>query len=267
MGVHAITKRKGTLMQISGNTILVTGGNSGLGRRFAEEFAKRGNKVIITGRNQGTIDAVAAGTPGIIGYVLDVTDAQAIRDFAAKVTAEHPDLNVVINNAGIMVAEDLKDQDLKVAEDIVTTNLLGPIRLIAALMPHLLGKKAATVMTVSSGLAFVPLAKTPTYNATKAAIHSYSLSLREQLKDTNVEVIEIVPPGVQTDLMPGQAHDPRAMPLEEYIAETMAIFERQPTPGVNAVERVNFLYKAAEEGRFDETFQMLNSAHRLAETA
>jgi len=249
-------------MQISGNTILVTGGNSGLGRRFAEEFARRGNKVLITGRKQATIDEVTAGTPGITGYVLDVTDPQAIRDFAARVTADHPDLNVMINNAGIMVAEDLKQQDLHVAEDIVTTNLLGPIRLISALMPHLLGKEAATIMTVSSGLAFVPLAKTPTYNATKAAIHSYTLSLREQLKDTRVEVIEIVPPGVQTDLMPGQADDPNMMPLGEYIAETMANFEKQPTPVENAVGRVNFLYKATEEGRFDQTFHMLNSTHR-----
>ena len=249
-------------MQISGNTILVTGGNSGLGRRFAEDFAKRGNKVIITGRKQATIDEVIAANPGIAGYVLDVQDAQAIQDFVARVTAEHPNLNVVINNAGIMAAEDLKAQDLGVAEAIVTTNLLGPIRLISALMPHLLAKDRATIMTVSSGLAFVPLVKTPTYNATKAAIHSYSLSLREQLKDSNVEVIEIVPPGVQTDLMPGQADDPQMMPLEDYIAETMANFEQQPTPAENAVARVNFLRKAAEEGRFEQTFQILNSTHR-----
>jgi len=249
-------------MQINGNTILVTGGNSGLGRRFAEEFARRGNTVIITGRKQATIDEVVAANPGITGYVLDVQDAQAIRDFAARVTAEHPDLNVVIHNAGIMAAEDLTAQDLRVAEDIVTTNLLGPIRLITALMPHMLGQARATIMTVSSGLAFVPLVKTPTYNATKAAIHSYSLSLREQLKDSNVEVIEIVPPGVQTDLMPGQADDPQMMPLEDYIAETMANFEKQPTPAENAVARVDFLRKAAEEGRFEQVFQMLNATHR-----
>ena len=249
-------------MQISGNTILVTGGNSGLGRRFAEEFAKRGNKVIITGRRQTAIDEVLAANPGMVGYLLDMQDAGAIQDFARCVTAEHPDLNVVINNAGIMVAEDLKAQDLAVAEAIVTPNLLGPIRLIAALMPHLLAKDRATIMTVSSGLAFVPLVKTPTYNATKAAIHSYSLSLREQLKDSNVEVIEIIPPGVQTDLMPGQADDPQMMPLEDYIAETMANFEAVPTPAENAVQRVNFLRKAMEEGRFDQTFHMLNSTHR-----
>jgi len=249
-------------MQISGNTILVTGGNSGLGRRFAEEFAKRGNSVIITGRKRATIDAVVAANPGMTGYMLDVQDTQAIRDFAARVTAEHPDLNVVIYNAGIMAAEDLTAPDPQLAEDIVTTNLLGPIRLIAALMPHMLKQNRATIMTVSSGLAFVPLVKTPTYNATKAAIHSYSLSLREQLRDSNVEVIEIVPPGVQTDLMPGQADDPQMMPLEDYIAETMANFEKQPTPAENAVARVDFLRKAAEEGRFEQVFHMLNSTHR-----
>ena len=249
-------------MQSSGNTILVTGGNSGLGRRFAEEFAKRGNSVIITGRKRATIDAVVAANPGMTGYMLDVQDTQAIRDFAARVTAEHPDLNVVIYNAGIMAAEDLTAPDPQLAEDIVTTNLLGPIRLIAALMPHMLKQNRATIMTVSSGLAFVPLVKTPTYNATKAAIHSYSLSLREQLRDSNVEVIEIVPPGVQTDLMPGQADDPQMMPLEDYIAETMANFEKQPTPAENAVARVDFLRKAAEEGRFEQVFHMLNSTHR-----
>jgi uncharacterized oxidoreductase len=249
-------------MKISGNTILVTGGNSGLGRRFAEEFARRGNKVIITGRRQAAINEVLAANPGMIGYTLEVQDGDAIQDFAQRLTAEHPDLNVVINNAGIMVAEDLTAQDLAVAEAIVTTNLLGPIRLIAALMPHLLEKDHATIMTVSSGLAFVPLVKTPTYNATKAAIHSYTLSAREQLKDTSVEVIEIIPPGVQTDLMPGQADDPQMMPLEDYIAETMANFEAQPTPAENAVRRVDFLRKAVEEGRFDQTFRMLNSTHR-----
>ena len=249
-------------MQISGNTILVTGGNSGLGRRFAEEFARRGNKVIITGRKQATIDEVVTANPGMTGYALDVQDAQAIRDFAARVTAEHPDLNVAIHNAGIMAAEDLTAPDPQLAEDIVTTNLLGPIRLIAALMPHMLKQDRATIMTLSSGLAFVPLVKTPTYNATKAAIHSYTLSLREQLKDSNVEVIEIVPPGVQTDLMPGQADDPQMMPLEDYVAATMANFEKQPTPAENAVARVDFLRKAAEEGRFERVFQLLNSTHR-----
>ncbi|WP_294395158.1 SDR family oxidoreductase [uncultured Sphingomonas sp.] len=250
-------------MQISGNTILVTGGNNGIGRRLAEEFARRGNRVIISGRNQQAIDEVVQAHDGIVaGYRLDMTDAAAIRDFAARIVADHPELNAVINNAGIMIAEDLKAQDLDVAEATVATNLLGPIRLTSALLPHLLTKDGAAVMTVSSGLAFVPLAATPTYCATKAAIHSYSLSLREQLKDTNVEVIEIVPPGVQTDLMPGHATNPQMMPLEDYIAETMGIFEQTPMPVENAVGRVHFLYKATEQGRFADTFFKLNSGAR-----
>jgi uncharacterized oxidoreductase len=265
-GTHRNAKQELFDMQISGNTILVTGGNSGIGRRLAEEFAKRGNRVIVTGRKQETIDAVVAGTENIVaGYRLDVSDAAAIRDFAGRVTIDHPDLNVVINNAGIMIVEDVKAQDQDIVDATVATNLLGPIRLISALLPHLLAKEAATVMTVSSGLAFVPLAATPTYSATKAAIHSYSLSLRHQLKDTNIEVIEIAPPGVQTDLMPGHATNPQMMGLEEYIAETMANFEKSPQPVENTVGRVDFLYKATQEGRFDETFAMLNSGDRGAD--
>jgi uncharacterized oxidoreductase len=249
-------------MQMNGNTILITGGNSGIGKRLAEEFAKRGNDVIITGRKQEAIDAVVAANANIVaGYVLDVQDADAITAFAAKVTADHPALNVVVNNAGIMVAEDLKAQDLAVAEATVATNLLGPIRLISALLPHLLKKPSATVMTVSSGLAFVPLAMTPTYNATKAAIHSYTQSLRYQLAGTNVDVIEIVPPGVATDLMPGQAQNPQMMPLEDYIAETMANFE-QPDLTENKVKRVGFLRDAEAEGRYADTFARLNAEHR-----
>jgi uncharacterized oxidoreductase len=261
MGPIAITE--GFSMKMSGNTILVTGGNSGIGRRLAEEFAKRGNQVIVTGRNQATIDEVVGGTETIVaGYVLDMQDAAAIAAFAVEVTAKHPALNVVINNAGIMIAEDVTAQDHQVVDATIATNLLGPIRLTSALLPHLMAQEAATIMTVSSGLAFVPLAATPTYSATKAAIHSYSQSLRHQLKDTNVEVIEIAPPGVQTELMPGHSTNPQMMPLEDYIAETMAIFEQQPQPVENAVGKVHFLYKATEEGRFAETFEALNGGQR-----
>ncbi|WP_420140669.1 SDR family oxidoreductase [Sphingomonas sp.] len=249
-------------MQISGNTILVTGGNSGIGHRLAEEFAARGNRVIITGRRQDAIDAVVAANENIVaGYVLDMQHAGAIAAFGARVTADHPDLNVVVNNAGIMVAEDVKALDLDIAEATVTTNLLGPIRLTAAILPHFLARPTATIVTVSSGLAFVPLAATPTYCATKAAIHSWSISLRHQLRDTSVEVIEVIPPSVQTDLMPGHADDPQAMPLEDYIAETMANFE-QPGLTENKVARLAFLRDAEAEGRFDQTFAKLNAEHR-----
>ena len=153
--------------------------------------------------------------------------------------AEFPSLNVLINNAGIMRAEKLLAQqaDLADAEAIVATNLLGPIRLTAALLPHLQKQPRAAIMNVSSGLAFLPLALTPTYCATKAAIHSYTLSLRYQLRATAIEVLELIPPYVQTDLMNG-ADDPRAMPLDQFIAEVMEILKQQPTPPEICVENV-----------------------------
>ena len=192
-------------MQNSGNTILLTGGTSGIGLALAQRFHTAGNTVIITGRRAALLDQITADHPGMIGHPLDVADAEAVRAFSARIAADHPALNVVIHNAGIMVAEDVTGDFLDTAEATVVTNLLGPIRLTAALMPHLLEQPRATIMTVSSGLAFVPLVRTPTYSATKAAIHSWSQSLRAQLRDTGVEVLELAPPAVQTDLRPVRA--------------------------------------------------------------
>ncbi len=250
-------------MKISGNTILITGGTSGIGRELAHEFHASGNKVVITGRRKVLLDEVAAAHPGMIGYVLDVDDARAIREFAATMTANHPDLNVLLNNAGIMKAEDLTAEvvDLSIAEATITTNLLAPIRLTAALLPHLRRQPQSTIINVSSGLAFVPLVITPTYNATKAAIHSYTIALRRQLHSTSVEVLELIPPSVQTDLMPGHAEDPHAMPLAEFIAETMAEFRKAPMPKEIKVTRLSFLRDAEAEGRFEQTFEILNGTH------
>jgi len=249
-------------MKPTANKILITGGASGIGLRLAQEFQKLGNQVIVAGRRQAQIDDVTAAT-GITGYVLDVDNPQAIVDFAAKITAEHPDLNVLLNNAGIMKVEPQGDEpiNLAIAEASVTTNLLGPIRLIAALLPHLRRQPQATIINVSSGLAFVPLAATPTYNATKAAIHTYTVSLRRLLRETNVEVLELIPPSVQTNLFPGHAEDPNAMPLADFIAETMAEFQRQPTPSEIKVKRLAFLRDAEAEGRFDEAFDIVNGGH------
>ena len=250
-------------MKTSGNTILITGGTSGIGRALAEQFHQRGNQVIVAGRRQALLDEVTAANPGMAGYTLDMEDAAAIRRFAGEVLAAHPSLNVLINNAGIMVQEDLTaDQgDLGVPEAIVTTNLLGPIRLTAALLPHLMAHTPSTIVNVSSGLAFVPLTVTPTYSATKAVIHSYTISLREQLHGKGVEVLELAPPGVQTDLMPGQAANPQMMPLEEFIHEIMGLFEQEPTPSELCVQRVMFLRRAEAEGRFEQTLATLNQHH------
>ena len=249
-------------MNITGNTILITGGGSGIGRALAEALHARGNQVVITGRRESALKAVVEANPGMAWAALDVADPAAIRAFAAQVVRDHPALNVVINNAGIMLAEDLKAEpfDLDVVEATITTNLLGPIRLTTALLPHLRAQAASTVITVSSGLAFVPLVATPTYNATKAAIHSWTQSLRRQLADTSVEVLELAPPAVATDLMPGHAENPNSMPLADYTAEVIGLIERGETPrGEILVERVKPL-RFAEVNGYEAVFERLNGA-------
>lgn len=247
-------------MNLSGNTILITGGGSGIGKALAEQFHALDNQVIITGRRKAALDETTAAHPGMRSYVLDVEDPAAIHALAAQVATDFPKLNVIVNNAGIMKAENLQAQpdDLADAVAIVTTNLLGPIRLTQAFLPQLKRQPRATIMTVSSGLAFVPLTMTPTYNATKAAIHSYSQSLRAQLHGTGIDVIELVPPGVQTDLLPGQKQNPEMLPLADYIRETMAILKAQPDAHEILVERVKFLRNAEAEGRYPQTFAALN---------
>ena len=246
-------------MKLSGNTILITGGASGIGRGLAEAFQRLGNQVVIAGRKQNTLDETTKANPGMHSAVLDLRNAEGIPRFAEEVTNRFPSLNTLINNAGIMRAEKLAEQDsVPDAEAIVTTNLLGPIRLTSALVRHLKKQTSATIMNVSSGLAFVPLVITPTYCATKAAIHSYTQSLRFQLKKTKIEVLELIPPYVATDLMGGRS-DPRAMPLDKYIAEVMKILKVHPTPAEICVEGVQRLRLAAENGSYDAIFQGLNS--------
>ena len=248
-------------MKVTNNTILITGGGSGIGRGLAESFHKLGNQVIIAGRRQSVLDEVTSANPGMKSVTFDISDADNIKAFGEKIIRDFPSLNVLINNAGIMASEDIKTAPdyLDTAESIITTNLLGPIRLTAALLPHLQKQNSAAVLTVSSGLAFVPLASTPTYSATKAAIHSYSQSLREQLKDTNIDVIEIAPPYVQTHLQgEKQATDERAMPLTDFIMEVMDILTNQPDAKEVIVEKCKPLRLAEQNNAFDHVFRVVN---------
>jgi uncharacterized oxidoreductase len=246
-------------MKLSGNTILITGGGSGIGRELAVRFHALGNRVIVAGRRRDALDETIAGREGMFAAELDVGDPASIEAAARALVADYPDLNILINNAGIMASEDLGgSRDLAIAEATVTTNLLGPIRLTNALIDHLRTRPDAAIVNLTSGLASVPLVSAPTYSATKAAIHSYTLSLRQQLKG-KVEVIELIPPGVQTNLTPGQSTREGYMPLEAYVDEVMSLFAIQPTPPEIAVERVKFLRNAEAEGRFAQTFATLNS--------
>jgi len=252
-------------MRIHGNTIFIPGATSGIGLALAVRLHDAGNTVIVGGRRSELLTRIAERHPGIDTVRIDTTDPDSIADAAEQVLAQHPELNVLIPMAGIMQAEDWTSPRaaLHTSEAIVTTNLLGPLRLVAAFVEHLLAQPEATIVTVSSGLAFAPLQVTPTYNATKAAIHMFSETLRLQLAGSSVRVVELVPPSVQTDLMPGHQDDPTALPLDEYIDETMTLLETQPDATEILVERVKFLRFGEVRGDQAQVIAALNQMDAL----
>jgi uncharacterized oxidoreductase len=210
-------------MKLTGNTMLITGGGSGIGRGLAEALHQRKNQVIIAGRRKDRLTEVAKANPGMAWVELNIEDPASISTVAKKLTAEFPKLNVLINNAGIMNIDDVSTPvDDKLLVSTLTTNLMGPIRMTGALIEHLKRQPYAAVINTSSVLGFVPMAIAAVYSSTKAAMHSYTLSLRYKLKDTPVRVLEIAPPWVQTDLL-GSNNEPRAMPLADFIEETMRV--------------------------------------------
>jgi short-subunit dehydrogenase involved in D-alanine esterification of teichoic acids len=249
-------------MNISGNTIFIPGGTSGIGRSLALALHERGNTVIVGGRRTELLDEIRAERPGIDAVHIDTTDPASIDAAAKQVLAEHPDLNVLVAMAGIMRVENWHRPEtfLASAEQTVTTNLLGPIRLIGAFVEHLQTRPDATIVTVSSGLAFAPLAATPSYNASKAAIHMLSESLRLQLADTGVAVIELVPPSVRTGLLPGQEDSPVAMPRDAFTSEVVSLLDAQPHAKEIQVQRVKFLRYGEARGDYDQVVAALNAA-------
>lgn len=242
-------------MNLTGNTIFITGATSGLGRAWAEAFHKLGNQVIISGRRKANLAEITNANPGMHSVELDVENPASIAAVCKKLIADYPTLNAVINNAGIMQLDDTSTvMDDAQATSIITTNLLGPIRVTSALIEHLKKQPSAHLITVSSGLGFTPMNATAVYCATKAAIHSYSMTTRYRLEDTSVKVVEIVPPWVQTDLL-NSKDNPNAMPLADFIAESMKLL------GTDAdeilVERVKPLRNNAgpNESAFFNKFQ------------
>jgi uncharacterized oxidoreductase len=211
-------------MKLSGNPIFITGGGSGIDGGLAEAFHKLDNQVIISGRRRGHLDEVVAANPGMAAIELDITDPASIDRAAAQLTRDYPSLNVLFNNAGVMLPDEVAGRiDDKLLVDTVTTNLMGPIRMSSALIEHLKQRDDAVIAYTSSILGFVPLVFTAVYSATKAALHSYVLSQRFLLKHTGVRVLEMAPPWVRTDLMNSREAE-QAMPLDQFIAEAMVVF-------------------------------------------
>lgn len=246
-------------MKTSGNTILITGSTSGIGLGLAVRFHQAGNKVIVAGRRKALLEQITIDYPGIEAIELDVADAKSIIQASELVAARYPDLNVVINNAGIMLSENVLDPDsVKIAQETIEINLLGTIRMTYAFLPQLTQKNDSVIINVSSSLAFVPFPIAMTYSATKAAVHAFTEGLRVQLADTSVRVIELAPPGVQTTLF-GQESDEHAMPLDDFLTETLDLLHAEPAPDEVIVERAKFLRTAEATGNYDNALEMLSA--------
>ncbi len=250
-------------MKMSGNTILVVGGTSGIGRTFAQALHDRDNRVIVAGRRQALLEEVTAGRDRMVGMRLDLDDRASLPRFADDVRARFPELNVLVANAGISSQEDVTGSwDLSAAEAMVETNILGTLRVVSAVLPDLKQRPDASIIVTTSNLAFVPKAIYPTYCATKAFLHSWLQSLRQQLRNIPVEVLELAPPYVRTELTgEQQASDPRGMSVDAYVAEVMGLLDAgDHLGGEILVERARDARVAEREGRYDALFAAMNLA-------
>lgn len=249
-------------MKLTDNTVLITGGTSGIGRALAEALHDRGNRVIVTGRRQALLDEIASARPGLVGLQLNVDDPASLSRLSIQVRDRFPDLNVLFANAGISHSEDIASDGWTAdnAQAIVETNILGVLRITAALLPLIKDKPHETLLATSSALAFVPRADFPTYCASKAFLHSWLQSLRHQLRHIPVEVLELSPPYVQTELTGAQqAQDARAMPLADFIAEVFGILEAGRTPRGEILLERDFSRRWSERnGRYEAAFASMN---------
>jgi uncharacterized oxidoreductase len=251
-------------MKLEGNTVLITGGGSGIGRGLAEAFHKRGNQVIIAGRRREVLERTAAANRGMGVVVMDTTKPDTIRDAAAAAIRRYPALNVVINNAGVQRVVDFAAEtppDETAIREEIETNIYGVLRVIAAFLPHLKSKTESTIVNISSGLAFLPIARFPVYCATKAYLHSFTMSLRHQLRNTSVKVVELAPPWVKTDLDaahggPTEHEGMSPMPLADFILAAM--LELSSDAEELPVAGAKFLYNAGVSNQAAAIFEQIN---------
>ncbi|GAA4261207.1 SDR family oxidoreductase [Dactylosporangium darangshiense] len=232
-------------MDITNRTVFMVGGTSGIGLGLARRFAAAGSTVIIGGRRNNPVDGLAT-------VEVDVTDPESVLRARDRVLADHPDLDAVVTMSGVMLMEDLRDPaHFASAETTIATNVLGTIRVIDAFTPHLIERGAGTIITVSSGIAFLPFPIAPTYGASKAAVHAYSEALRAQLAGTGVEVAELVPPAVASrpDIA---SSNPHALDLNDYLDEVMGLLSEQPTPHEILVKGVLMHRWAERDGTYAE---------------
>jgi uncharacterized oxidoreductase len=210
------------MVEITNRTVFIVGGTSGIGRGLGQRFAAADSTVIVGGRNSGRVE-------GLETVEIDVTDPGSVLRARDEVLANHPSLDVVVTMSGVLLVEDLRDPaHITAAETTITTNLLGTIRVTDAFTPHLIARGSGTIVTVSSGIGFLPFPLMPTYGASKAGVHSYTESLRAQLAGTGIEVAELVPPAVATPAM--VKLNPAALPLDAYLDEVMELLAEEPTP-------------------------------------
>jgi len=244
-------------MQITGRTILITGGTAGIGLGLAQRLHALRNTVVVAGRRKQLLDEIVERHPGMAAVELDVADPVSVQAAFADVTTRFPQVDVLVNNAGIALYEELRTgESLPGALDVVSTNVVGPLRMNSLFVPYFAARGTGTIVNTGSGLGFVPLPASPTYSASKAFVHSYSESLRIQLKNSGIDVVEIVPPAVRTTFG-GQENDERSMPLDEFLDEVMTILRDDPSAEQVVVERAKPFVTAQATGTYDGFLQAL----------
>lgn len=237
-------------MDVTNRTVFMAGGTSGIGLELARRFAAAGSTVVVGGRRTDLLGQLAA--EGLATVPLDVTDRDSVERARDTILDSHPGLDTVVTMSGLMLTEDLRDPaHFGTAVQTVDTNLLGTIRLIDAFTPHLIARGTGTIVTVSSGIGFLPFPLMPTYGATKAAVHAYSEALRAQLDGTGVEVSELVPPAVAT-VPEARQRNPHALDLSEFATEVMDLLKANPTPPEILVRGVLMHRWAERDGTYDE---------------